>query len=274
MAGKPVTPPGVTSSLVCSPVRAQTFPMSPTSPKTCNHDRGPGTTVCLRCRHDEWQASQRRRQQMLMRFLALGFVVAIVGIAGLGAASAWRERSASAVTDSVAGSVTLKQEGRSTGRPTRLLAPTPSVAASTRPATVASAPEPVSAPVPAAPSASSRGSVLGQGKTMLTDSIFAIRSGDSVTVNFDVQGNRTQRADKFERMLRTTLPMVYGRLATATFDEVPTGSFLPSRDVVGELHEHGMQLTLDNGVRISVRPQTRGSRDGPLVVAYLTVLER
>ena len=143
---------------------------------------------------------------------------------------------------------------------------------------------PVSEPEPAAPAStavtpavSSRPksvSLLGQGRTSLTDSIYAVRTGDSVLVNFDTQGNRTRRADKFEQMLRTTLPLVYGRRVTLSLDSVPTGSLLPSRDVVGELTSQGVHLTLENGLRISLWPQTRPSADGPLVVAYRVVVER
>src|SRR6202043_1655125 len=113
-----------------------------------------------------------------------------------------------------------------------------------------------------------RGSLLGEGRTTLMDSIYAVRTGDSVLVNFDTQGNRTRRADKFEQMLRTTLPLVYGRRIASSLDSVPAGALLPSRDVTGELMSQGVHLTLDNGLRISLWPQTRSSADGPLVVAY------
>ncbi len=131
-------------------------------------------------------------------------------------------------------------------------------------------------PAPATPlvSAPKAASLLGQGRTTLTDSIYAVRSGDSVLVNFDTHGNRTRRADKFEQMLRTTLPLVYGRRVTSSLGSVPTGALLPSRDVVGELTSQGVHLTLDNGVKISLWPQTRPSADGPLVVAYRVVVER
>ncbi|MEO5568414.1 MAG: hypothetical protein ABIR92_07980, partial [Gemmatimonadaceae bacterium] len=65
--------------------------MSPSTP-TCTHDRGRGTTVCLRCRHEEAQASQRRRQRFLMQFLGLASVAVLIGIAGIGAASTLRDK--------------------------------------------------------------------------------------------------------------------------------------------------------------------------------------
>jgi hypothetical protein len=134
---------------------------------------------------------------------------------------------------------------------------------------------PVSAPpAPVVSSPAKGASLLGQGRTTLADSIYAIRTGDSVVVNFDTHGNRTRRADKFEQMLRTTLPLVYGRRITSSLDSVPTGQLLPSRDIVGELTSQGVHLTLDNGLRISLWPQTRPSADGLLVVAYRVVMER
>src|ERR1019366_5789419 len=86
--------------------------MTPTLPTTCTHDRGRGTTVCLRCRHDEWLAAQKRRQQMLMRFLGLASLVGIIGAAGL--AGAITLRDGREVTETNSGNVALRQEGRPT----------------------------------------------------------------------------------------------------------------------------------------------------------------
>jgi hypothetical protein len=251
--------------------------MSPTTPTICTHDRGRGTTVCLRCRHDEWQASQKRRQQMLMRFFGLVSVVGIIAIAAAAGAITLRGGGSAGATETSAGNVSLRQEGTkaAANRPSRgprPLTPTPArTVAASQPETTTT----VSKADAAAVSAPAKGgSLLGQGRTTLTDSIYAVRTGDSVLVNFDTQGNRTRRADKFEQMLRTTLPLVYGRRITSALDSVPTGLLLPSRDVVGDLTSQGVHLMLDNGLRISLWPQTRPSADGPLVVAYRVVVER
>src|SRR5260370_41568123 len=131
-------------------------------------------------------------------------------------------------------------------------------------------------PAPATPlvSAPKAASLLGQGRTTLTDSIYAVRSGDSVLVNFDTHGNRTRRADKFEQMLRTTLPLVYGRRVTSSLGSGPTRALLPSTDVVGELTSQGVHLTPDNCVEISLLPQTRPSPGGPTFVAHRGAVER
>jgi len=216
---------------------------------------------------------------MLMRFFGLASVLGIIAIAAAAGTITLRGGGPAGATETSAGNVTLQQEGRSTKtasthtpRAPRPFTPTP--------ARVVSAPEPepmppVSAParVPVSPRTNG-GSLLGQGRTTLSDSIYAVRTGDSVFVNFDTQGSRTHRADKFEQILRTTLPLVYGRRITSSLDSVPTGSLLPSRDVTGALISQGVHLTLDNGLRISLWPQTRPSIDGPLVVAYWVVVER
>jgi hypothetical protein len=221
-----------------------------------------------------------------MRLLGLGSVVAIVGIAGAAGAITIRGNTAN-VTETSTGSVAIKQEGviGRKVRPTRELAPIPESGktepstAKTEPAIATKAAEPPpSAPTPPAAAANVRASetatLLGPGRTVLADSIFALRTGDSVMVNFDTHGNRTRRADKFEVMVRNTLPLVYGKRSTAALDSIPEGSLLPSRDVLGDLRAQGLHLHLANGKRIAVWPQARETSDGPLVVAYWVVIER
>jgi hypothetical protein len=112
-----------------------------------------------------------------------------------------------------------------------------------------------------------------EGKTQLTDSIYAIRTGDSVLVNFDAYGHRTQRADKLENTLRATLPMLFGKMATADLDTLPEGQLVTNHDVVGALSTQGMQLTLANGAMVHLRVLTRVGSDGPLAIAYLATVQ-
>jgi len=202
-----------------------------------------------------------------MRFVGLASAIGVIGVAGAAGATKLRGGRASGITETAAGSVSLRQERRSTkagsartARPLR---------------TLTSTPEPVlsAAGAPPAPAWSGE-SLLALGRTTLTENIYAVRNGDSVTVNFDAPVHRTRRADKFELIVRATLPMVYGRRVASALDTVPAGSLLPSRDVMGELASQGVHLMLDNGLKISVWPQMRASGDGPLVVAYRTVVER
>jgi hypothetical protein len=249
--------------------------MSPSQP-TCTHDRGRGTTVCLRCRHEHARASQRRRQKFLIQFLGLASVAALVGVAGVSFASTLRSRDA--VTTSEGTVVDAKPAARAKA-PAKTPAPksepvvqqsstTPVAAPVTPPATVVA---PEAAPTRPAPRG---GYVLVEGRTQLSDSVYAMRAGDSVVVNFDAYGFRTRRPDKLEQSLRLTLPMVFGRMATASLDTVAKGGFVTNRDVVGALAAEGMHVTLDNGATVRIKVLTRVVSDGPIAIGYLAVLER
>lgn len=247
--------------------------MSPSQP-TCTHDRGRGTTVCLRCRHEHARASQRRRQKFLIQFLGLASVAALVGVAGVSFASTLRTRDA--VTTSEGTVVDTKPAAR-TKSPAKAPAP------KSEPVVQQSSSAPVAAPVTppvatpdAAPTrpAPRGGYVLVEGRTQLADSVYAMRAGDSVVVNFDAYGFRTRRPDKLEQSLRLTLPMVFGRMATASLDTVAKGGFVTNRDVVGALAAEGMHVTLDNGAMVRIRVLTRVVSDGPIAIGYLAILER
>ena len=102
----------------------------------------------------------------------------------------------------------------------------------------------------------------------------AIDFRDSVIVNFDTFGNRTRRSDKIENALRLTMPMVFGKMATASFDTLKAGQLVTNHDVIGSLASQGMNLTLDNGAVVHLRVLTRVGRDGPLAVGYLATITR
>ena len=121
---------------------------------------------------------------------------------------------------------------------------------------------------------SNAGYVLVEGRTRLTDSIFAVRTGDSVVVNFDAFGYRTRRSAKLEQSLRLTLPMVFGKMAIASIDTVAVGDLVTSKDVVGDRATNGMRVKLDNGATAHIRVLTRIVSDGPIAIGYLTTIER
>jgi hypothetical protein len=246
--------------------------MSPTTP-TCTHDRGRGTTVCLRCRHEQAQASSRRRHKFLMQFLGLASVAAIIGVAGVGAASTLRNSETAENTSE--GSVSVAEKGAATAAKTAPPKTAPSTVVLQSAVSADTTPVPEPAPIVALPRPATRGGfVLVEGQTQLTDSIYAIRAGDSVLVNFDRFGYRTRRPDKFETSLRETLPLVFGRTATAFIDTLKPGQLVLNRDVVGELADGGMIVTLDNGAEIRIRVLTRVGRDGELAIGYLTTITR
>ena len=113
-----------------------------------------------------------------------------------------------------------------------------------------------------------------QGRTDLPDSLFAVRSGDTVAVHFDRAPVRTRRADKFERIVRQTLRAVYGPVADTLLGVVPDGRLATNADLVTSLPTQGIRIYGPSGRRLAIWPETRAGRDGPLVVGYRVTIER
>jgi hypothetical protein len=111
--------------------------------------------------------------------------------------------------------------------------------------------------------------VIAEGRVELGDSVFAERAGNDVTVHFDTDMLRTRYDWKFEGVVRATLPVVFGRDARTALDSIPSGSFVRGGDLMRDLPQRGIPLTLTGKDRaLRVWPITRMGRDGPLVVAY------
>jgi hypothetical protein len=134
-----------------------------------------------------------------------------------------------------------------------------------RPPHRAAPPALASTPSHAAPSP-----IIANGRTDLGDGLFAIRAGDTVTVHFDTPSTRTRRRDKFERVLRATLPKVYGAPADSLLAAIPVGALVPVGVLPAELSDRGLRLPPRDGRQLIIWPETRPGRDGPLVVAYRT----
>ena len=258
----------------------------------CPHERRPGMAVCLHCLHANRVATRARRQRAVMRFSlwTMGLaVVAIVAATGAGAVGKHAEppsaarptpkpvvaKAASVIADTtlaVAGTVLQQGSVASAPVPTpdsaqrRPLAATASVAAGTVVDSVSRA-----APLPR-PSTPVIGAILPQGRTNLPDSLFAVRSGDTVVVHFDTSPARTRRGDKFERIVRQTLRAVYGPVADTLLAAVPEGRLAASKALVTDLPKRGIRLG-PTGRRLMLWPETRPGRDGPLVVGYRTTIE-
>lgn len=115
---------------------------------------------------------------------------------------------------------------------------------------------------------------IAEGRTELGDSVFALRSGEVVTVHFDTQLGRTRRHDKFDRMVRQTLPRIYGPAADSVLADIPVGGLTSTGDLLDELPNTGIRVVLENGSTLSIWPRTRPGRDGPLVIAYRAVVSR
>jgi hypothetical protein len=93
-------------------------------------------------------------------------------------------------------------------------------------------------------------------------------------VHFDTSPLRTRRADKFDHVVRQTLPAVYGALADTLLAAIPEGRLAAPNELVTTLPTRGIQLPMPNGWRLGIWPETRPGRDGPLVVGYRALVQR
>lgn len=232
-----------------------------TSPNAqCPHERRPGTTVCLHCRHEELETARRRRRHFASRagVIALGLgVFAIFGVAGANAVQSRLTRSSS---------VSTADSTKSADRTRRKEAP-----ATRHPVETNGRSFSVSQASSGARDVATFTPVIPEGRSELGDSMFAVRQGTNVAVHFDTPLTRTRRRDKFEQIVRATLPKVLGAAADSMLAQLPQGS-MASGDLVSELTQRGIRLPAHAGYSVVVWPETRPGQDGPLVVSYrLTV---
>lgn len=204
--------------------------------------------MCLRCRYDERAANRKRRYVIAARvgIAASGVVVAISLLIGAVMAIAPTARTGSATEASNGGTVVQASKPRPAAAPERV-APRPVAA--------------IAAPAQLEPR-------IAEGRRNLSDSMFAVREGAQVTVHFDTEAWRTRHDWKFERVVRSTLPLVFGSAVRAALDSIPEGQLAASGDLLTELPTRGIDLTIADGQTIRLWPVTRPGQDGPLVVAY------
>jgi len=218
--------------------------MSPRTPDSCQHERRPGTTVCIQCRRDSAATARDRRRRLLIgsAFATLTFgVLAAARAAGTGARHGHRPKAHSEQSGAVARPADGGQE------------------------LVAEAPRAVANATTGAPPLAP---VVAEGQTALRDGVSAERAANSVTVRFDMPMVRTRRRDKFERIVRVTLPQVYGPAADTVLAGIPEGNLAQSGDLLTELPTRGIRLPLASGHTLVLWPETRPGQDGPLVIAY------
>jgi hypothetical protein len=127
---------------------------------------------------------------------------------------------------------------------------------------------PTAANQPAPVAASPALPVIDSGRTELIDGMYAERIGTEVTVHFDTELARTRRRDKFENVVRQTLPAIFGSRADSILAAVAAGEVARGGDLLTELPERGIRLPASGGWAITLWPETRPGRDGPLVVSY------
>lgn len=268
--------------------------MSPTprnSPEVCTHERRPGTTVCLHCRHAARLEARTKRKRLMLRGSAVAIVLATLGAAGVLGATALRGRNAAAndpkplqVVANTAVVVPVREtrsgETRAASGPavpqgeiTQAIAATPTPA----PATPRPAPP---APTIANANASANGStnvlrpVLPPGESPLRDGVVAQRSDSEVVLSFDTPDLRTRIPEKFESFVRSTLPEVYGAPADSALTHIPSGDLTKQGSLLTELPLRGMRVPLKDGSSIVLYPETRPGRDGPLVIRYRVTVAR
>ena len=212
----------------------------------CPHELRPSTTRCLHCASEARAAARARGRRTAGRVglaVVLGTVIAVVLNAG---------------------STVL-----------HIPAPPPSMATF---AAAAAPPSPRSPDADPAPRYAARNAAtplqprIAEGRTELRDSVVALRAGNTVTVFFDTPAMRTRRKDKFQQIVRATLPQVYGARLDSLLAAIPAEQLTAGGDLLTELPVRGVQLRLADGATLALWPETRPGRDGPLVVAYRSTL--
>jgi hypothetical protein len=265
---------------------------------TCQHERRPHTTVCLLCRRDERAAAVARRRRAVGRvsliglaviFFSAGGVAAVTAMEGrwpgapfLGrwpAADGWFDLARTRTREVIA---TLTRRASAAPVPiyaspivTDSVALTDSVQSAAQTDTVLAAlnaalrraHDSAAAVAPIAPT-------VAEGRTELRDGLVAVRTGDTVVVHFDTPGARTRQPQKFEQLVRATLPAIYGAAADSLLASVAVGELIRGVDPTATNATHGVYLPLSSGWSLALWPETRPGRDGPLIVRYRTALTR
>jgi hypothetical protein len=110
--------------------------------------------------------------------------------------------------------------------------------------------------------------VVPQGQSSLPDGQTAVRTDSLVTVSFDMPMIRTRIPAKFERLVRSTLPAVYGRSIDSVLSKIPEGGIARQGNLVSELPTRGVRIPVNAEWTIALYPETRPGQDGPLVIRY------
>ena len=118
------------------------------------------------------------------------------------------------------------------------------------------------------PPATELAPTIGEGRTSLRDGVVAERTGDEITVTFDTPLTRTRRPEKFEGVLRATLPQIFGASVDSALSTMPVGTLVPPHGLTTELPTQGLYVPLPGGSTLRIWPGTRVGEDGPLVVRY------
>lgn len=251
----------------------------PDSLKDCPHERRPGTTVCLHCRHAERLAAKAVRGRIFTHVMLGGAIVGVIAVAFAAAtaaldgqpavaapAPATAARLAPAATQPSAAVATPASATRAASElPATLPAPAEQIASAATPTPERKAPAPATAPAAPLPSLYP---MVPEGISPLADDMSVHRRGDTVIVHFDTELGRTRRPEKFEAIVRATLLQVYGAAAEPVLASAHPGLIAREGDLLAELPSRGVRIPTGDGTALSIWPVTRPGRDGPIVVSY------
>jgi len=138
-----------------------------------------------------------------------------------------------------------------------------------------SATEPPSSSPPAAFPPVAWSARVPEGRTAIgAEGMYATREGETIRVHFDTELGRTRRPAKFEQIVRATLPAVFGPAADSLLSQLPSGRIASRGDLLVDLPARGVELRHADGRTLTVWPETRAGRDGPIVVAYRVAATR
>jgi hypothetical protein len=240
--------------------------MSERTAPPCPHDVGPGIPVCLRCRKENRIATRERRRRVLFGAAAVALGVATLAAAGAAGlldnelrAAGFAVSVASVEPEPVVAAPQSVPETAPQTTPDSAPAPVASVSPDSTVVSVASVTIPPAAELAAA---------IGEGRTSLRDGVVAERRGDEVTVRFDTPLARTRRPEKFEAVLRATLPQIYGARVDSALIAMPVGTLVPADGLTTDLPAQGLYVPIPGGPTLRIWPETRPGENGPIVVRY------
>lgn len=267
---------------------------------TCHHERRPHTTVCLLCRRDERLAVLARRRRAVGRVSLIGLAVVFFSAGGVAAVTAvegrwantpflgrwevadgWlnlaRERTREVIANLtrrasaapipiyaspiIADSVMLTESVSGTAATDTVLAALNEALRQAQDSAARASPPPLTP-------------IVAEGRTALREGLIAVRRGDTVAVHFDTPRLRTRQPQKFEQLVRATLPAIYGSGVDSILATVAAGHLIRGVDPTTNTATHGVYLPLASGWSLALWPETRPGRDGPLIVTYRTALTR
>ena len=227
----------------------------------CSHELRPGTTVCWHCRHTARVAARARRKRVVLRVSAAGIVLATLGAAGALSASAIRGRSAARTREQAPGTVVTAQKGAARDSVAQVPAPNAAAPVSPTPTVTQQASVVAHARAPFLP-------IVPLGTSTLRDGPTVVRADSVVTLSFDIPLIRTRIPAKFEHLVRTTLPAIYGRGVDTVLSKIAEGDIARQGGLLSELPKRGVRIPVNAAWMIALFPETRPGQDEPLVARY------